>query len=206
MKAAGKETPIVQMLEVGPIEACCYLFGDPSTQQAAVIDPGADGARIIEAIEGLQLVPVLIINTHGHYDHIGANSDLKLRYSEAPLCVHSLDETMLTRPSRNMSLFLGGAFKSVAADRMLEEGDELSVGGLTLKVFHTPGHTPGGISLYCPEAKCCFTGDSLFAGGIGRSDFPGSDGAALLESIRGKILTLDLKGDSFRAIWLRASQ
>jgi glyoxylase-like metal-dependent hydrolase (beta-lactamase superfamily II) len=177
-------------LEVGDFQACCYVVCDESARQAAVIDPGADPDRIVAAVERLGAQPVLILDTHAHIDHIGANNDLKARFPDATLCIHALDAPTLTRPSRNLSLFFGSGYKSVGADRLIEDGDEVAVGLSVFRVLHTPGHTPGGISLYCAEQGVCFTGDVLFAEGIGRSDLPGGDGDVLLESIRSKLLVL----------------
>lgn len=181
---------ILETLFVGPIEACCYILGDPETKAAAIIDPGGDGERILETVGSHGLQPQFIINTHGHYDHIGANNLVKTEYPDAQICVHPQDAAMLGRPGKNLSFLLGNNYRSTQPDRLLNEGDELNVGGLLLRVIHTPGHTEGGISLHCPQANCCFTGDLLFAGGVGRTDLPGGDEDTLLESIRQKIFPL----------------
>ena len=186
----GKSPLLIKTLEVGDLGACCYIVADVASKRAAIIDPGANAKRIIETVEAQSLKPAFIINTHGHVDHIGANNKVRARYPEAALCIHALDAPMLGRPSTNLSFFVGGSYKSVAADRLLEDGDELPLDGIVLKVLHTPGHTPGSISLHAARQHVCFTGDLLFAGSVGRSDFPGGSEKALLESIRQKILVL----------------
>ena len=183
---------ILHTLAVGSLEAGCYIAADDQTKHAIVIDPGDEAERIAAVIDDEQLELKYIVDTHAHIDHIGANSALKERFPDAQLCVHAEDAAMLTKPSRNLSLFVGASFRSVPADRELIEGDEIAIGSLRLRVLHVPGHTPGGICLYAADAQppVLFSGDALFAGGIGRSDFPGGDGQLLLDSIRTKLFTL----------------
>jgi glyoxylase-like metal-dependent hydrolase (beta-lactamase superfamily II) len=119
---------------------------------------------------------------------------LKERFPQLKLCVHPADAKALGKPLKNLSIFQARLYKSPPPDLLLEEGHELSLGRLRFKIIHTPGHTPGGISLLCPDGlgptPVVFTGDALFAGGIGRSDFPGGDGHLLVKSIQEKLLTL----------------
>lgn len=194
----------IKTLVVGPIQACCYVVSFGNTQdksakgdsRVCLIDTGGDGEKIIDYLERHKLEPVYLINTHGHIDHIGANQEIKAAYPAIKICIHSEDARMLTSASANLSPELGYNFTSPSADRLLKEGDELSInnGTLTLKVVHLPGHTRGGIGLvYTPSGKqpdIIFTGDTLFAGGIGRTDFPGGSMEQLLHNIRTKILTL----------------
>lgn len=177
----------VQMLTVGPMQANCYILECEETRSAAVIDPGDEAERIISVINDRELQLEFIINTHGHVDHIVANAELKENTS-APLCIHSADADMLVNPQKNLSFFIGVPVSSPESDRLLANGDILEIGTIRLKIMHTPGHSPGSICLL--SGDCVFTGDLLFAGGIGRYDFPGSSYEKLADSLR-KIMTLD---------------
>jgi len=178
---------IIETLPVGNLEANCYIIGCTGTRQAAVVDPGDEAGRILDKLKKLDLKLSVIILTHGHADHIGAVGELK-EASGAQVMIQTGDGDMLTRPSLNLSAWLGGAIAFKPADRLLEDGDFIKVGNLTLEVLHTPGHTPGGICL--KVGNDLFTGDTLFAQSIGRSDFPGGNHKTLIHSIKTKLLTL----------------
>ena len=178
---------IVQTLSVGPMQANCYVLGCEETRSALVIDPGDEAARIICIINENKLQLELIVNTHGHVDHIVANEILKA-HTSAQLCIHSADADMLVNPQKNLSFFIGTPVSSPAPDRILAHGDILEVGTLHIEVMHTPGHSQGSICLV--GDGCIFTGHLMFAGGIGRYDFPGSSYADLMDSLK-KVMTLD---------------
>ena len=178
---------ILQM-EVGSLGTNCYIAYCENTKKAVVIDPGGDASRIMAAINREGLTVEAIINTHGHADHVMANIKVK-EATGAPLWIHSADADMLGSGSRNLSAYLGGSVSCGTPDRLLAEGDILPVGDFTLKVLHTPGHTPGGISLLAD--KEVFVGDTLFAESIGRTDFPGGSYSQLIQSIKTKLMTLD---------------
>ena len=178
---------IVHTLTLGPMQANCYLLECEETHSAIVIDPGDDADAILDVLEKHKLNLEFIINTHGHIDHISANADLKNKAS-AKLCIHRLDADMIVNPQKNLSSFIGRDISSPSADKILEDGDNLEVGTIILKVIHTPGHSPGSISLLADNVL--FTGDLLFAGGIGRYDFPGSSYNQIMESLN-KIMELD---------------
>ena len=144
------------------------------------------------ALAGLKLKVKYIINTHGHFDHVGANRKLK-DATGADLLIHSLDVPMLGHLSASASAWGLHAEDSPPPDRTVKDGDEIKIGNITLKVIHTPGHSPGGICLY--SDGCVFVGDTLFAGSIGRTDFPGGDFDTLISSIRKKLFIL---GDDVR--------
>ncbi|WP_211230140.1 MBL fold metallo-hydrolase [Desulfovirgula thermocuniculi] len=165
--------------------ANCYIIGCPETKEAAVVDPGAEGGRILRRLEQLGLTCRYIILTHGHADHIGAVGQVK-EATGAEVLIHREDGKMLTSPASNLSLYVGMALSFDPAERLLEDGDTVTVGKLTLKVIHTPGHTPGSISLEVGD--CLITGDTLFAGSVGRSDFPGGSHQQLIRSIKEKLL------------------
>lgn len=170
---------------VGDLEENCYLIADDKTRNCIIIDPGAEDERIKKIIAENKLSPRFIINTHGHADHIGADDKFGL-----PVYIHRLDAQCLTDPGKNLSYFTGEPFAlSVSQVKVLEHGDKIELDSLSLKVIHTPGHTPGGISLKLD--KVVFTGDTLFFGGIGRTDFPGSSEQQLLVSIRDRLLSLN---------------
>ena len=178
---------IVHTLTLGPMQANCYLLECEKTHSALVIDPGDDAEAILDVLEKRKLNLEFIINTHGHIDHISANADLKNKAS-AKLCIHRLDADMIVNPQKNLSSFIGRDISSPSADKILEDGDNLEVGTIILKVIHTPGHSRGSISLLADDVL--FTGDLLFAGGIGRYDFPGSSYNQIMESLN-KIMELD---------------
>jgi len=189
MKHDGGGNLVVKTMHVGPMASCCYIAGCEGGS-GAIIDPGDEAARIIENARKTGFNIRHIILTHGHADHIAALEEVRAAFPDAQTVVHSDDAPMLERPSLNLSLFLGGSIKCRPAEREVKEGDTLPLGALELAVIHVPGHTPGGACYYCAEAGIVFTGDVLFAGGIGRSDFPGGNERLLLSGIRQKLLTL----------------
>jgi glyoxylase-like metal-dependent hydrolase (beta-lactamase superfamily II) len=178
---------IIEKLEVGPIMANCFILGCESTKEAVVVDPGDDADRILMALAKAELQVKYLVNTHGHFDHVGANKRMK-EVTGAPIAIHPGDEPMLTELSRSAAMFGLSAENSPPADRLLNHGDEICFGETTLKVIHTPGHSPGGICLYTPGHL--FAGDALFAGSIGRTDLPGGDFDTLISSIKTKLFTL----------------
>lgn len=179
---------IVKKLEVGPIMANCYILGCESTKEAVVIDPGDDADRILMELAKAGLKVKYLINTHGHFDHVGANKRMK-EVTGAELAIHPDDEPMLKELSRSAMMFGLSAENSPPADIRLNDGDEISFGEITLKVIHTPGHSKGGICLY--TKGYLFAGDTLFAGSIGRTDLNGGDYDTLISSIKEKLLVLE---------------
>ncbi len=180
---------LLKRLAVGALETNCYLIACEKTKKAAVIDPGGEEEidLILNLLQKNNLNLKYIINTHGHIDHIAGNNLLKTK-TEALLLIHKLDADMLVDANKNFSSFMGKEINSPPADKFLEEGDELSLGKLKLVAIHTPGHTPGGISLVINDF--IFTGDTLFAGSIGRTDLPGGSYQDLIKSIKEKLFIL----------------
>jgi hydroxyacylglutathione hydrolase len=174
-------------LIVGPLETNCYLVYCPQTLECAVVDPGADAGNIIRLIAEKELKPRLILNTHGHVDHIGANKDIKERY-DIPLFIHSADSPMLESVLQSeMGIFLG-AKDSPPPDHFLDDKEKIKIGKSHLKVIHTPGHSPGSVSFL--GDGFLLSGDTLFFGGVGRTDLPGGSWQEMVNSIRNKILTM----------------
>ena len=178
---------MLKIFTVGPMEANCYILYNPDKKEGLIIDPGAEGSRLIKFIKQEKICIKYIINTHGHPDHIGANRKVK-EYTNAPILIHEYDAPMLTRSGSVLSLIFPLESSSPAADTFVKDGDLIECAGMKLKVLHTPGHTPGGISLLLDDS--IFTGDTLFSGSVGRFDLPGGSEEVLLNSIK-KILSLD---------------
>ncbi|MBF0235647.1 MAG: MBL fold metallo-hydrolase [Desulfamplus sp.] len=178
---------IIKTLEVGPIMANCYILGCEKTKEAVVIDPGDDADDILMALSKFGLKVKYLLNTHGHFDHVGANKRMK-EVTKAQIMIHAEDEPMLSQLGRAAASFGLSAENSPGADSHLKDGDEISFGEITLKVIHTPGHSRGGICLYADGHV--FVGDTLFSGSIGRTDLPGGDYNTLISSIREKIFHL----------------
>ncbi|HIE43788.1 MAG TPA: MBL fold metallo-hydrolase [Candidatus Omnitrophica bacterium] len=179
---------ILESLIVGFIETNCYIIGCERTLKGVIIDPGGDGEKIVELVKKRNLKIEYIINTHAHIDHIQANEYLKDVFN-VPICIHREGEEIFKDPVSNLSsLLLSRALVFPSPERLLDDGEEIKTGYLTLSIFHTPGHTPDSISVVVEKAV--FTGDALFAGGIGRTDLPSGDYNLLIQSIRNKILSL----------------
>ena len=174
-------------LIVGPLETNCYLVYCQQTLECAVVDPGAEACNIIRLIAEKELKPRLILNTHGHVDHIGANKDIKERY-DIPLFIHSADSPMLESVLQSeMGMFLG-AKDSPPPNHFLDDEEKIKIGKSHLKVIHTPGHSPGSVSFL--GDGFLLSGDTLFFGGVGRTDLPGGSWQEMVNSIRNKILTM----------------
>jgi len=177
----------LKSLEVGPFASNCYIIGS-ETGEGIVIDPGADADRILRAIEKLKLDIKLVVATHSHIDHIGAVKKVK-ETTGAQFAMHGDDVQALSHSGDFFSSLLGASISSPPQPEiLLREGDILEASGLSFTVLHTPGHSPGGISLLGYGAV--FVGDTLFYQGIGRFDFPGASGSQLLNSIHTKLMTL----------------
>ncbi len=178
---------IIESLPVGQIMANCYIVGCERTKTAVVIDPGDEAARILTTLAGFQLTLKYILNTHGHFDHVGANKGLK-EATGAPILIHAADAPLLTQLSL-MAAGMGMSLEdSPPPDQTIKDGDEISFGDITLTVIHTPGHSPGGVSFYTDGVV--FAGDTLFSGSVGRTDFPGGDFNQLKDSIQKKLFVL----------------
>ncbi|HMB16051.1 MAG TPA: MBL fold metallo-hydrolase [Pelovirga sp.] len=178
---------IITSLPTGPLEVNCYLVGCKNTGKAAVIDPGGDVDSILELLWQHDLTLAMVINTHGHFDHIGANQAL-LEKTGCELLIHEDDAPLLQRAAEHAALFGLSTSRSPEPTRLLKDGDTIELGDLRFKVIHTPGHSPGGICLHIED--CLFVGDTLFNGSIGRTDLPGGNHQQLINNIKTKLLCL----------------
>ncbi|MCW7753227.1 MBL fold metallo-hydrolase [Desulfobotulus sp. H1] len=183
---------IIRSLAVGPIMANCFIAGCEKTREAVVIDPGDEGDRILMALAEEKLTVKYILNTHGHFDHVAANRRLK-EVTGAEICIHPDDAPMLGQLASMAMSFGLRAENSPPCDLPLRGGEEIRFGEEVLKVIHTPGHSPGGLSF--AGDGFVFVGDTLFAGSIGRTDLPGGSYNTLIASIRERLFPL---GDAVR--------
>ena len=165
----------IKTLQVGPIGTNCYLLCDETEKLCAVIDPGGDAVRVAAAVEDSGCAPCAILLTHGHYDHTGAVAELSARWPGVPVYLNRRDVY-------EGDAYLQQLFPPVPCAKDYGEGDTVQVGGLTLQVLATPGHSEGSVTLRCGDALFC--GDTLFAGSCGRTDFPGGSVKKMMESLK----------------------
>ena len=170
----------------GPISENCYLLIDEKTNQAAVVDPGFLNDVLLNEIKKYTVQRILL--THGHFDHIGAAEELKAYYN-APIYAMAEEKEILEDAQNNLSGLYGRGY-TVHADHFLKDGEILRLAGFEIHVLHTPGHTVGGASYYFPEEKVVFSGDTLFHGSVGRTDFPTGSMGMLHESLHRKLYAL----------------
>ncbi len=187
--SGGKKNNPMQIsrLIVGPLQVNCYIVYDEKTREAMVIDPGDDGQEILGLVKSKGLKVKYIVNTHAHFDHVGANKNLK-EATGAELLIHEGDSALLGATPNQARMFGMTAPSSPKADRYVKHGDVITAGDVSLTVLHTPGHSAGGISL--KGDGVVFTGDALFAGSIGRTDLMGGDLMTLITAIKEHLMTL----------------
>lgn len=184
---------ILESIPVGSFQSNCYILGCPETREALLIDPGDDADRIARRLERHGLKPVLHFHTHGHLDHVGATAALKARFG-GRILLHRADLFLYEHASEQAVVYGIEIPPTLPVDQFIDEGTEIAWGRLRGRVRHTPGHSPGGVCLWVSgggaEADRIFTGDTLFAGSIGRTDLPGGSMGQLMRSIREKLLAL----------------
>lgn len=165
----------IRSMQVGELATNCYILIDEAEKKAAVIDPGAEADRVLAEVKGLDAQVEYILLTHGHYDHIGGVAQLHEALPQTKVYLHRAD-------SRGTGFHVVPLADQVEDLQYYDDGDTLALGSLTIHVIHTPGHTPGGVTLRVGDAL--FTGDTLFAGSMGRSDFPGGNTQQLFASLK----------------------
>jgi hydroxyacylglutathione hydrolase len=180
---------IHEVLPVGILRCNCSVIGDEISREAIVIDPGDDVSNIIAILERKQLTVKMIVITHAHIDHIGGAEKLRT-HTDAPVYMHEADKMLSDRLDVQASWLGIETPEDPGIDKPAREGDIIRAGSIEAHVLHTPGHTPGSISLYLPLESRVIAGDTLFQGSIGRTDLPGGDTAQIGRSIRAKLYTL----------------
>ena len=186
-------------LELGELGTNCYIMagkqktdaraGQDAFTAAVIIDPAAQEGRIISALKEYKLEPAAILLTHGHYDHFGAADALRKEY-HIPVYAMESEKNVLSDPYRNLSTSFSGSPIMLEADEWLHDGQLLELAGMQFEVIASPGHTPGGCCYYRKEQDILFSGDTLFRGSVGRTDFPGGSMAALCQAIRSRLFIL----------------
>ena len=179
---------ILESLPTGPLQVNCYILGCEATRKAVVVDPGGDVEQILARVKKHNLQVPMIINTHGHFDHVGGNRQL-IEATGAELLLHENDKELLGMATQHAAVYGLQTEVSPEPQRLLSGGEIITVGEeLVIKILHTPGHTPGGICLLIDDQV--IVGDTLFAGSIGRTDLPGGNHQKLIDSIQSQLLPL----------------
>ncbi|MHC4528966.1 MAG: MBL fold metallo-hydrolase [Planctomycetota bacterium] len=181
----------IDRLVLGAFQTNCYILrtGD-SVSDCLIVDTGLEARQLLGFLQKQDLNPTAVVLTHGHVDHTAGLVALRTAFPETKVYIHNLDAEMLTGDPTNLSALSGATFTTDPADVLLKEGDLVNHAGIELQVLHTPGHTPGGISLYAKVEGIVFVVDTLFAESVGRTDFPGGSMTTLVESIKRKLFTL----------------
>lgn len=180
----------ITYLVLGPFMTNTYIAWDEETKHAVVIDPSFTPENIWRAIIKLGVTPLKILLTHAHVDHMAGLNFLREKYPDAKVYMSGHDVPYLTDAAKNLSYMLDEPVRCAKPDVLVKEGDHITVDTMDFEVLDTPGHTPGGISFYCKKERLVFTGDALFQGSVGRTDFPGGSMTTLIESIRKELFTL----------------
>jgi len=178
----------IRGVPLGGYQTNCYAVR--SGDHLWVVDAGYEPGPLIQILAETGLTPEAIVLTHAHSDHIAGIREVLARYPGTPIWIGAEEEAWLGDPELNLSAYLGLGVTAPAASRLLRDGEELALGESRWKVLHTPGHSPGGLTYFCAEHCVALVGDALFAGSIGRTDFPGSSHEVLIESIRKKLYVL----------------
>ncbi|MEM7622519.1 MAG: MBL fold metallo-hydrolase [Planctomycetota bacterium] len=189
--AAQHTPPKVTRFTLGPYQTNCYIVTPAQDDTTSfIIDCGMQAEPLLDAIGTLPSPPGAIILTHAHIDHIAGLHEARRRFPAVPIWIHEREENWLLDAEANLSALGGFPTTAPPADRLLTHGETLSLAGHEWEVRHTPGHSPGSITLWSRSAALAFVGDALFQGSIGRTDFPGCSFDELAESIRTQLYTL----------------
>lgn len=178
---------------VGPVQTNCYVVINEKNKECFIIDPGASAKQLAERIRKDGLTPVAVLLTHGHFDHAGSAEELAEEFG-IKIYAHEAEKDTLENPQKNVSWMMG-ASETYHANVFLKDEEVLTLAGFEIKVIHTPGHTEGGCCYYIETEAVIFTGDTLFAQSVGRTDFPGGSMSQIVRSITEKIMTLNEAGN-----------
>lgn len=174
---------------LGEIGTNCYVIVNEAVKRCVIVDPADQPESIGTMIDKCGSKPSAALLTHGHYDHMTAAEAIKDKY-DINIYAGEHEKDVLLQPDKNLSGIMGRHPVSLEADQWLSDGDELELAGIKIKVLHTPGHTEGGVCYYIPEASALFSGDTLFAESVGRTDFPTGSMGKLISGIKNKLLLL----------------
>ena len=178
---------------VGMVQTNCYIVINDETKECFIIDPGASGKQLAEKIRQDNLTPVAVLLTHGHFDHAGGAKTLAEEFG-IKIYAHEAEADTLHDPQKNVS-WMVGAKETYDADVFLQDEEVITLAGFEVKVLHTPGHTEGGCCYYIADERVLFSGDTLFAQSVGRTDFPGGSMSQIVRSIQEKLMTLNEPGN-----------
>ena len=178
----------IKMMVLGPVQTNCFFLINEDTKELLIIDPADRAQGIIDWIQSEGLKPVAILLTHGHFDHIMAVKEVKEKY-QIPVYACMQEEVMLAEPTINMTAVYGSAC-SIKPDVLLDDGQIFEAAGFSIQMFHTPGHTKGSCCYYIKDEGVLFSGDTLFCGSVGRTDFPGGSSAEIVRSLHKLVDTL----------------
>ena len=180
----------IGIIPVTAFQQNCALIWEEDSREAAIVDPGGDAPRILDAIAELGLKPSKILLTHGHLDHVGAAAELREALGIPVIGPDARDQFLMDGVEAQAAQYGFAGMRNVSPDQYLAEGDTVSLGALRFDVLHCPGHSPGSVVFIEKTRRFAVLGDVLFQGSVGRTDFPYGDGAALVDAIRTKLLPL----------------
>ena len=183
----------IKHIVVGMVQTNCYIVTNEETKECVIIDPGASAKKLVKQIQEDNVKPVAVLLTHGHFDHVGAAEDIAKEF-DIQIYAHEAEKDTLQDPQKNVS-WMVGCREHYQADVYVKDEEVLELAGFEIKVFHTPGHTEGGCCYYMTREDVVFTGDTLFAQSVGRTDFPGGSMSQIVRSIHTKLLSLNEGGN-----------